>query len=135
VNTPFDFPQVLMSVRSGIGATLVLPNGLPHRGEQFQVHATGLGPVYPEVPLGFQAPSVEPLSRLTQPLTCIEAYSAPQTSPQTIPVLYAGLLPGSVDRNYQVTLQAPTDFIGVHVIKCSLGGGPYFDFVQIEVLP
>jgi uncharacterized protein (TIGR03437 family) len=131
VSTPFDFPEVLMHVQTGIGASLVLPNGLPRRGEKFEVRATGLGAVYPEVPLGFAAPAAEPLARIVQPLACI----SPGHSPQTIPVLYAGLLPGSVYRIYQVILQAPSDFAGVDFIKCSLGSGPYLDWVQVQVLP
>jgi hypothetical protein len=136
VNTPFDFPDMPMYLKVP-GLSFSPLNVHPHPGEVFQVLAWGLGAVYPDVPVGWQAPSVEPLARLVKSFTCNDGRPlgpATPSGPQPVPVLYAGLLPGSLDRTYEVTLQAPNGN-GYYSIRCSLGGGAFFDVVTIQEIP
>ena len=92
-------------------------------GEIIHVYAIGFGPVSPEVPDGAAAPSAEPFSRITQPLTCSNAE-----------ILYAGLAPGAVERVYQIDIRiGPT--AGYQKFTCSLGGATPFLFLTLNIVP
>jgi uncharacterized protein (TIGR03437 family) len=128
--SPFEAPQANLQVMSGVRAgalyqqnwTLV-QNLTVHTGDVIHVFAVGLGAVTPEVPAGAAAPSTEPLSRLASPMSCTNAS-----------VLYAGLQPGTVARVYQVDLQIGTK-TGYQQFSCSIGGGPAFAFLTLNVVP
>jgi hypothetical protein len=92
-------------------------------GEIIHVYAIGFGPVSPELPYGFPAPSAEPLARITQPLTCSNAE-----------ILYAGLAPGTIERVYQIDLRiGPTH--GYQQFTCKLGNSEPFIFLTLNVIP
>jgi uncharacterized protein (TIGR03437 family) len=131
-HTPFYFPEVLPSLyanqiptagpilRQDWTQTFVGPI---NTGEIIHVYAIGFGPVSPEVPEGAAAPSAEPFSRITQPLTCSNAE-----------VLYAGLAPGAVERVYQIDIRiGPTP--GYQKFTCSLGGASPFVFLTLNIVP
>jgi uncharacterized protein (TIGR03437 family) len=129
-HTPFYFPELEASV-----ATLSFPvagviarqdwtqtySGPVNTGEIIHVYAIGFGPVAPEVPEGAAAPSAEPFSRLTRPLTCSNA-----------DVLYAGLAPGAVERVYQIDLRIGP-VAGYQKFTCALGGDS-FVFLTLNVV-
>ena len=130
-HTPFYFPEVIATLypdtfpRAGAIArqdwtwTYVGPI---NTGEIIHVYAVGFGPVFPEVPEGAAAPSAEPLSRITQSLTCSNAG-----------ILYAGLSPGTVERVYQLDIRiGPTP--GYQKFTCSLGGGDPFLFLTLDIV-
>jgi uncharacterized protein (TIGR03437 family) len=87
------------------------------------VYAIGFGPVAPEVPEGAAAPSAEPFSRITQPLTCSNAE-----------ILYAGLAPFAVERVYQIDIRIGST-AGYQKFICTLGGGPPFNFLTLLIVP
>jgi uncharacterized protein (TIGR03437 family) len=131
-HTPFYYPEVEASVAAGqfpsAGAiarqdwerTYVGP---VNTGEIIHVFAIGFGPAFPEVPDGAAAPSAEPLSRITRPLTCSNAE-----------ILYAGLAPGFIERVYQIDLRiGPTS--GYQKFICMLGGSVPFNFLTLNVVP
>jgi uncharacterized protein (TIGR03437 family) len=131
-HTPFYFPEVMAPLypdpfpRAGAIArqdwtqTYVGPI---NTGEIIHVYAIGFGPVFPEVPDGAAAPAAEPLSRITQSLTCSNAE-----------ILYAGLSPGTVERVYQLDIRiGPTP--GYQKFSCSLGGAAPFIFLTLDIVP
>jgi uncharacterized protein (TIGR03437 family) len=131
-NTPFDFsrfdatlapppaPAAGAIARQDWTRTFVGP---VNTGEIIHVRAIGLGPVAPELPDGAMAPSVEPLPRSTQALTCSNAE-----------VLYAGLAPGVVERIYQVDLRIGP-VAGYQKFICTLGDSQPFNFLTLLVVP
>jgi uncharacterized protein (TIGR03437 family) len=102
-HSPFDFPETSIIIdtapRAGDIAHqnwngLVSNDSPAHAGEIVHIWAVGLGATNPEVPTGVVAPSAEPLARLAAPLVCSNS-----------DVLYAGLVPGYLERVYQVDLR------------------------------
>jgi uncharacterized protein (TIGR03437 family) len=130
-HTPFYFPEVLPSLSANqiptAGAILRQDwtqtfVGPIKSGEIIHVYAIGFGPVFPEVPEGAAAPSAEPFSRTTRPLTCSNAE-----------ILYAGLAPGAVERVYQIDMRIGAP--GYQKFTCSLGGASPFLFLTLNVVP
>jgi uncharacterized protein (TIGR03437 family) len=131
-HTPFYFPETEASVyleaapragpilRQDWTQTYVGPI---NTGEIIHVYAIGFGPVWPDVPEGAAAPSAEPFSRTTLPLTCSNAE-----------VLYAGLAPGAVERVYQIDIRIGP-VAGYQKFTCSLGGGNAFVFLTLNIVP
>jgi uncharacterized protein (TIGR03437 family) len=131
-HTPFYFPEVMIPfypdsfpsagaiARQDWTRTHVGPI---NTGEIIHVYAIGFGPVSPEVPEGAAAPSAEPLSRITQSLTCSNAG-----------ILYAGLSPGTVERVYQLDIRIGP-IPGYQKFLCSLGGAAPFNFLTLNIVP
>ena len=103
---PPNFPQAGVILRKDWSLTYVGPI---NTGEIIHVYAAGFGAVSPVVPDGAAAPSMEPLSRITQTFTCSNAE-----------ILYAGLAPDAVERVYQIDIRiGPT--AGYQKFNCNLG--------------
>jgi len=129
-HTPFYYPEAETTVAPSAPQAGAVArqdwsqtySGPVNTGEIIHVFAAGFGPVSPEVPAGAAAPAIEPLSRLTQSLTCSNAE-----------ILYAGLAPFAVERTYQIDIRiGPT--AGYQKFLCSLGGGPAFNFLTLNVV-
>ena len=92
-------------------------------GEIIHVFALGFGPVSPEPPEGGAAPAVEPYSRVALPLACTN-----------LDILYAGLMPYTVQRIYQLDLRIGPK-TGYQQFICTLGTSQPFAFLTLNVVP
>ena len=129
--TPFYFPEIetsLLNEAAPVAGPILRQDwtqtysGPINTGEIIHVYAIGFGPVAPEVPEGAAAPSAEPLSRTTRPLSCSNA-----------DVLYAGLAPGAVERVYQIDIRiGPTP--GYQKFTCTLAGSQPFVFLTLNIV-
>ncbi len=129
--TPFYFPEIetsLLNEAAPVAGPILRQDwtqtysGPINTGEIIHVYAIGFGPVSPEVPEGAAAPSAEPLSRTTRPLSCSNA-----------DVLYAGLAPGAVERVYQIDIRiGPTP--GYQKFTCTLAGSQPFVFLTLNIV-
>jgi uncharacterized protein (TIGR03437 family) len=131
-HSPFDFPETLILIGSQPRAGdiahqnwdgLVSNDSPAHAGEIIHIWAVGLGAVNPEIPPGAVAPSAEPLARLAAPLVCSDSE-----------VLYAGLVPGYLERVYQVDLRL-SSHTGYLRYTCSGAGMDYPLLLTLLVVP
>jgi uncharacterized protein (TIGR03437 family) len=114
------------AVLHSIGHGAVTATNPARRGEFLEVYVTGLGPTWPLVDSGEEAPH-SPLAVIVSPLTA-------QLGGMTTPVHFAGLAPGFVGL-YQVNIEVPSDAPSGEVPLVLISNGVSSNVVTVSIAP